>query len=84
MYTDERFNWSVDGLTLSFVASNHLRDLNISVLGELVVITEEELLYKYNFPTTIIKDIKSALKQNGLSLGMRVEYKNEPPANTLA
>lgn len=45
-------------------------DVSNKTIGELVAKTEAELLKYRNFGPTSLEDIKKALKEMGLSLGM--------------
>jgi DNA-directed RNA polymerase subunit alpha len=66
-------NTSVDELELSVRASNCLRAANISVLGQLVAKTEQEMLKTRNFGKKSLSEIKEKLAEYGLTLGMEKE-----------
>ena len=64
---------SVDMLELSVRAKNCLDSENITVMRDLVRMTEPELLKVRNFGKTSLKEVKSKLSALGLSLGINVE-----------
>ncbi len=59
----------VTDVDLSLRARNCLRKMNIRTLGDLVRVTEAELLAYRNFGDQSLDEIKRALSQKGLSLG---------------
>ncbi len=58
---------------LSVRARNCLRKMNINTLGELIKLTEPELLSYKNFGETSLKEIKALLSKRGLHLGQAPE-----------
>ncbi len=56
---------------LSVRARNCLNKMNILMLGDLVKLTEQELLSYKNFGETSLNEIKEILGQKGLRLGMK-------------
>lgn len=67
----------VSELDLSVRASNCLEAANIRTIGELVALTEEEVLEIRNFGKTTLKEVKKKLSQLGLSFGMGKREKVE-------
>jgi DNA-directed RNA polymerase subunit alpha len=64
---------SVDELELSVRSANCLQNANISLIGELVQKTEQDMLKTKNFGRKSLKEIKEILSDMGLSLGMRID-----------
>jgi DNA-directed RNA polymerase subunit alpha len=64
---------SVDELELSVRSANCLQNANISLIGELVQRTEQDMLKTKNFGRKSLKEIKEILSTMGLSLGMKLE-----------
>ena len=64
---------SVDELELSVRSANCLQNANITLIGELVQRTEQDMLKTKNFGRKSLKEIKEILAQMGLSLGMKIE-----------
>jgi len=64
---------SVDELELSVRASNCLKTASIRTIADLVQTTESELLKTKNFGKKSLNEIKTILREMGLSLGMRLE-----------
>ena len=62
---------SIDELELSVRAYNTLKNLDISILEELVQKTEDELRKSKHFSESILKEIKSQLEALHLSLGLK-------------
>ena len=60
----------IAGLELSVRARNCLNKMNIVTLGDLVKLTEQELLSYKNFGETSLTEIKEILHSKGLRLGM--------------
>ncbi|HUN81563.1 MAG TPA: DNA-directed RNA polymerase subunit alpha C-terminal domain-containing protein [Phycisphaerae bacterium] len=60
----------VTDFELSVRSRNCLKKMNINTLGDLLRITEQELLAYKNFGETSLREIKAMLAQKGLSLGM--------------
>ncbi|MCL5953787.1 MAG: DNA-directed RNA polymerase subunit alpha [Nitrospirae bacterium] len=67
---------SVNELELSVRAANCLKSSDIKKIGELVIRTEDELLQTKNFGKKSLDEIKEALENIGLSLGMDLSKKN--------
>lgn len=65
----------VTDLDLSVRASNCLEAANIKTIGELVALTEDEVLAIRNFGRTTLKEVKKKLVQLGLDFGMRKKEK---------
>jgi DNA-directed RNA polymerase subunit alpha len=64
---------SVDELELSVRSANCLQNANITLIGELVQRTEQDMLKTKNFGRKSLKEIKEILASMGLSLGMKIE-----------
>jgi len=64
---------SVDELELSVRSANCLQNASISLIGELVQRTEQEMLKTKNFGRKSLKEIKEILSNMGLTLGMKIE-----------
>jgi len=64
---------SVDELELSVRSANCLQNANISLIGELVQRTEQDMLKTKNFGRKSLKEIKEILGSMGLSLGMKID-----------
>lgn len=62
---------SIDELELSVRAYNVLKSIEVSVLDELVRKTEDELKKSKHFSEIALKEIKSKLEANNLSLGLK-------------
>ncbi|HEX41010.1 MAG TPA: tetratricopeptide repeat protein [Phycisphaerales bacterium] len=60
---------------LSVRSRNCLKKMNIRTIGDLLNITETELLSYKNFGETSLKEIKTVLEAKGLYLGMALEDK---------
>ncbi len=58
-------------MELSVRARNCLKKMKVNTLGELIRLTEEELLAYKNFGETSLTEIKAALAKRGLRLGQR-------------
>lgn len=65
-----------DRYDLSARARKALTNANILYIGDLVQQTDALLLRKKNFGRKCLKEIKAALAQDGLSLGMRIDNWN--------
>jgi DNA-directed RNA polymerase subunit alpha len=66
----------ISDFELSVRSRNCLRKMNIRTLGDLLRISEAELLSYKNFGETSLREIKSILEQKGLRLGMALEDKH--------
>lgn len=71
----EKMNKLVADLDLSVRASNCLEAAKIKTIGELVSLSEEEVLAIRNFGRTTLKEVKKKLAQLGMSLGMGTKEK---------
>lgn len=65
----------ISDFELSVRSRNCLRKMNIRTLGDLLNITEAELLSYKNFGETSLREIKAILDTKGLRLGMALEDK---------
>jgi DNA-directed RNA polymerase subunit alpha len=65
----------ISDFELSVRSRNCLRKMNIITLGDLLNITEAELLAYKNFGETSLKEIKVILELKGLHLGLALEEK---------
>ena len=63
----------ISDFELSVRSRNCLKKMNIRNLGDLLRITEQELLAYKNFGETSLMEIKSVLNQKGLRLGQMLE-----------
>lgn len=70
---NENLFMSIDELELSVRAANCLRSANISILGELVQRTENDMLKTKNFGRKSLEEIKTHLLELGLDFGMKVD-----------
>lgn len=73
----------ISDFELSVRSRNCLRKMNIRTLGDLLNITEAELLAYKNFGETSLREIKSILDTKGLHLGMALEEKEVPSAEIM-
>jgi DNA-directed RNA polymerase subunit alpha len=64
---------SVDELELSVRSANCLQNATITLIGELVQKTEQDMLKTKNFGRKSLKEIKEILSNMGLSLGMKID-----------
>ncbi|MCS6969479.1 MAG: tetratricopeptide repeat protein [Planctomycetes bacterium] len=71
---DKVMRTSVNDFELSVRSRNCLTKMNIYTVGDLLRITESEMLAYKNFGETSLKEVRDALAQRGLRLGM---FKNE-------
>lgn len=67
---------------LSVRSRNCLKKMHLDTLGDLLNITESELLSYKNFGETSLKEINSILELKGLRLGMALEEKRFSSAET--
>jgi len=65
----------ISDFELSVRSRNCLRKMNIRTLGDLLNISEAELLSYKNFGETSLREIKAILEQKNLHLGMALEDK---------
>ena len=66
-------NMEVNKLELSIRVTNCLREANIRTIGQLAMLTEQEMLKYRTFGEHSLKEIKASLAKIGLSLGMAFE-----------
>jgi len=71
----------ISDFELSVRSRNCLRKMNIRTLGDLLNITEAELLSYKNFGETSLREIKAILDTKNLRLGMALEDKGLPPGD---
>ena len=64
---------------LSVRSRNCLKQMNIRTLGDLLRITEPEMLAYKNFGETSLNEIKAMLIQRGLKIGQPIQPPEEPP-----
>ncbi|MBM4362998.1 MAG: DNA-directed RNA polymerase subunit alpha [Deltaproteobacteria bacterium] len=64
---------SVDELELSVRSANCLQNASITLIGELVQRSEQDMLKTKNFGRKSLKEIKEILGTMGLSLGMKLD-----------
>lgn len=69
----------ISDFELSVRSRNCLRKMNIRTIGDLLNITEAELLSYKNFGETSLREIKAILDQKSLRLGMALEDKQFQP-----
>jgi len=69
---------SVADFELSMRSRNCLKQMNINTLGDLLQVTEPELLSYKNFGETSLNEIKAMLSRKGLSLGQELLGEPEP------
>jgi DNA-directed RNA polymerase subunit alpha len=72
----------ISDFELSVRSRNCLKKMKIQTLGDLLNITEAELLSYKNFGETSLKEVKSILEPKGLKLGMSLEEKQFPTLET--
>lgn len=63
----------ISDFELSVRSRNCLKKMNIRTLGDLLKVTEAELLSFKNFGETSLKEVKAILESKGLRLGMALE-----------
>jgi DNA-directed RNA polymerase subunit alpha len=69
----------ISDFELSVRSRNCLKKMNIDTLGDLLNITEAELLSYKNFGETSLREVKVILESKNLRLGMALEEKLEQP-----
>ncbi len=69
----EKLSLPIEELDISQRALNSIKRMGISTIGDLVKLTEEDLKATKNVGRKAINEIKEALKQMGLHLGMDIE-----------
>jgi len=72
----------ISDFELSVRSRNCLRKMKIDTLGDLLNITEVELLSYKNFGETSLREIRAVLESKGLILGMTLEEKQFSSAET--
>ena len=72
----------ISDFELSVRSRNCLKKMKIHTLGDLLNITEAELLSYKNFGETSLKEVKSILEPKSLTLGMALEEKPFPQVET--
>ncbi|MCJ7776807.1 MAG: tetratricopeptide repeat protein [Sedimentisphaerales bacterium] len=70
----------ISDFELSVRSRNCLKKMNIETIGDLLKITEVELMSYKNFGETSLKEIKIILESKGLRLGMFMEEGEQAPA----
>ena len=70
----------ISDFELSVRSRNCLKKMNIRTIGDLLNITEAELLSYKNFGETSLREIKAILETKGLRLGMALEDKEASAA----
>jgi DNA-directed RNA polymerase subunit alpha len=73
----------ISDFELSVRSRNCLKKMKIETLGDLLNISEAELLSYKNFGETSLREIKTILEPKSLSLGMSLEEKQLPSAEML-
>jgi DNA-directed RNA polymerase subunit alpha len=71
--TNEILEQSLAIMDLSTRSSNSLKNAGIETIGQLVKITEEEMMNFDNFGKRSLEEIKAKLSELGLSLGMELK-----------
>ncbi len=69
----EKLNLPIEELDVSQRALNSIKRMGITTIGDLVKLTEEDLKNTKNVGRKAINEIKEALRQMGLHLGMDIE-----------
>ena len=69
----EKLSLPIEELDVSQRALNSIKRMGINTIGDLVVLTEEDLKGTKNIGRKAINEIKDALKDMGLHLGMDIE-----------
>ncbi|MCP4710296.1 MAG: RNA polymerase subunit sigma, partial [Planctomycetes bacterium] len=75
-YRNQVLQIPISDFELSVRARNCLKKMNIKYLGDMLRITETELLAYKNFGETSLQEIKVILTQKGLRLGQLLEDSN--------
>ncbi len=74
----------ISDFELSVRSRNCLRKMNIQTIGDLLNITETELLSYKNFGETSLREIKVILESKGMHLGMSLEEKQQPSISIIS
>ena len=69
---EEILSKPIDSLNLSVRAKNSLDSDGVKTVRDLVVRTEDDLMNLRNFGSTSLEEVKSKLRENNLTLGMRL------------
>ena len=64
---------SIDSLELSVRSVNSLKNSSVRTLGDLVRLTEQQILEVKNFGKKSLQEIADLLEREGLNFGMRFE-----------
>ena len=75
-----KLNQPIGTMELSVRASNCLESAKIHTIGDLVKLTDGDLLKVRSFGKTSLREVKRKLQDLGLSLGMTVGAAVEQPA----
>ncbi|MDD5645211.1 MAG: DNA-directed RNA polymerase subunit alpha [bacterium] len=73
----KKMGMPISEIELSVRSTNCLRNADINTIGELVSMTETDLLKQRNFGKKSLNEIKAVLKSLNLSLGMKLEKEPE-------
>jgi len=74
---------AVSDFELSVRARNCLKQMNIHTLGDLLKITEQEMLGYKNFGETSLNEIKAMLRLKGLHLGQASDQPTQAPQEAM-
>ena len=77
-----KLNGAIGTLELSVRASNCLESAKIHTVGELVKLSENDLLKVRSFGKTSLREVKRKLQDIGLSLGMTLDAARPQPPRT--
>jgi hypothetical protein len=80
---DKKFLIKIDDLDLPVRALNFLKTENINYVGELVQYTEKDILGFSNSGRKSLQDIKYALSQINLTLGIKLEQESDLDQNVI-
>ncbi len=69
---EEVLSKPIDTLNLSVRAKNSLDSDGVKTIRDLVVRTEDDLMNLRNFGSTSLEEVKTKLRENNLTLGMRL------------
>lgn len=78
-YKNQILETPISDFELSVRSRNCLKKMNLFTLGDLLNITEAELLSYKNFGETSLREIKAILDSKGLHLGMALEERQFAP-----
>ncbi len=71
-FMEEVLSKPIDTLNLSVRAKNSLDSDGVKTIRDLVVRTEDDLINLRNFGSTSLEEVKTKLRENNLTLGMRL------------